>query len=210
MNESTVLNVRVVGSASPESTITLLVNGNLASVETAPRGSDVFVFDALLRAGENALDVTAMQDGEQQSVMRVITVNASSLVVGGGEYTTGSRVELSEGDLISGQAEPGADISVEYEGRQLCQATANAKGEWSCSIADASGEGRVVIEDDRGNVLGTLDATFVPGEREPREQADKGGGCSQSQMGHAGSFDIIVLLAFLLCAVIGGKSSRVG
>lgn len=208
--ESDVLNVRVVGSASQESTITLLVNGDLASVEAAPRGSEVFVFDALLRAGENTLEVTAMHDGEQQSVTRAVTVNASPLVVGASEYTTGSRVELVEGDLISGQAEPGASISVEYEGKQLCQTTANAEGEWSCNIASAIGEGLVVIKDDRGNVLGTLDATFVPGEREPREQADKGGGCSQSPTGRAGSFDVLVCLAFLLGAVRRRKSSRVG
>lgn len=201
---SSFLNTRVIGTSDPSTAIRVIVNGADVAVEPAPRRASVFFFDIPLEQGVNLIEVRSTTDQNETSLMRTVTVSPSPLYVGEEEYNPDEPVSLVVGDTLSGEATPGMNIVVDYDGERVCQTTTDAQGQWSCTLDSPRENGTLVIQDSDGNTLGTLDAQVLPGAAPAKDQPDQRGGCSQVNTTTSPS----LLMVFVVCLLVGMRRKR--
>jgi MYXO-CTERM domain-containing protein len=124
--------------------VTAAANGQWSCnlVDAAPGAHSVVVASTVLNATETATAVSIEIDPTAPAAP-VIVVPAS------GALLTASPA------AISGTAEPESEVTVREGTNELCSATADAAGQWSCAPAPALGEGTHTVTatatDDVGN-----------------------------------------------------------
>lgn len=171
----------LIGTTLESASLTVLLDGVEHASVMAPRASEGFEFELLLKPGENTIEVIAGAGGEERSESLTITARVSPLQVGGQTVDPNATTDLEEGSVLSGTADAGEQITVKFNGQQICQTTADENGEWSCQVNGVQGEGLVTIENAQGDVIGSLQANVFPGAPAPKERPEQSGGCAQAQ-----------------------------